>query len=77
MLFLQGTYRFLPKVTQSLNIPNSAILSIQEEFMLCHKFMLQNCKLIKQHKLGKGFQFHSVLKWGHIITLKKAMGLER
>lgn len=52
MLFLQGAYKFLPKVTQSLNIPNSAVLSIQEEFMLCHKFMLQNCKLIKQHKLG-------------------------
>lgn len=46
MLFLQGAYKCLPKVTWSLNVPNSAVLSIQEEFMLCHKFMLPNFKLI-------------------------------
>lgn len=75
MLFLQGAYKCLLKVTWRLNIPASAVLSLQEELMLCHKFMLQNCKLIKQHKLGD-FQFHSVLKWD-TIKLKKAMGLER
>lgn len=76
MLFLQGAYKCLLKVTGRLNIPTSAVLSLQEELMLCHKFMLQNCKLIKQHKLGEGFQLHSVLK-RDTIKLKKAMGLER